>query len=330
MSESSIYVIGLPTGCDDDKLKEIFSKYGTVVSQKVLPPHSGKPGMAGIVSMETEEKAKWCVENVSGTTPEGCTEPVTVTSKSKGWKSWGEEQKVDDGALYVTGLPSTFDDDQVKEFFEKYGPVKSVKVLKAREDQTDGAAIVSMVSTEQAKTLIENVSGTAPHGLSSPLDIKAKLPSRNWNNSKGWGKGGGFGMDPWAMMQMFYMTGGKGMGGMMGGGMGGKGGFGGGYGGGKGWGASTARGLSTFPSDKKVWVGGLPEEVTFKELQDHFGGPGTAKFATVMKGKGAGTGGVAFGSVEEAASAISTLNGSELKGSKIVVDAWTRKEKTDA
>merc|ERR1740130_1052553 len=114
------------------------------------------------------------------------------------------------------------------------------------------------------------------------------------------------------------------------GGMGGKGGGWGGGGGGKGWGASTVRGLSTFPSDKKVWVGGLPEEVSFKELQDHFGGPGKAKFATAMKGKGAGTGGVAFGTAEEAAEAVATLNGSELKGSKIVVDAWTRKEKTDA
>lgn len=323
---SAVYVIGLPTGTDDDKLKDLFEKYGTVVSQKVLPPQAGKPGMAGIVSLESAEKAQWVVDNINGTVPEGLAETLTITLKNKGWKSWGDEQKVDDGALYVSGLPATFDDDQVKEFFEKYGPVKSVKVLKPRDDKADGAAIVSMVSTEQAKTLIENVSGTAPHGLTAPIDIKAKLPSRNWN-SKGWGKGGfGMGMDPMAMMQMLYLTGGKGMGGGMGG-YGGKGM------GGKGWGGgfqSTARGLSTFSSDKKVWVGGLPEEVSFKELQDHFGGPGKAKFATAMKGKGAGTGGVAFGTAEEAAAAVATLNGSELKGSKIVVDVWTKKEKTDA
>jgi len=51
-------------------------------------------------------------------------------------------------------------------------------------------------------------------------------------------------------------------------------------------------GLSSFPAEKKVWVGGLPEDgsITFKDLQDHFSVAGTAKFATVMKGKGAGTG----------------------------------------
>merc|ERR1712205_92204 len=62
-----------------------------------------------------------------------------------------------------------------------------------------------------------------------------------------------------------------------------------GKGGGKGW--SSGGGLSSFPAEKKVWIGGLPEGLTFRELQAHFPG---SKFATVMKGKGAGTGGVAF------------------------------------
>merc|ERR1719203_2666917 len=90
-------------------------------------------------------------------------------------------------------------------------------------------------------------------------------------------------------------------------------------GGGKGWGG----GLSSFPQEKKVWVGGIAEGVTFRELQEHFPG---SKFATVMKGKAAGTGGVAFATAEEATSAIATLNGSTLSDSTLVVDVWTKKE----
>merc|ERR1719502_2583853 len=94
---------------------------------------------------------------------------------------------------------------------------------------------------------------------------------------------------------------------------------------GKGWGKQS--GLSSFPAETKVWIGGLPETgVTFKELQAHFPG---SKFATVMTGKGAGTGGVAFATAEEAANAIRTLNGSNLMGNTIVVDVWTKKEKTE-
>merc|ERR1719265_498589 len=95
------------------------------------------------------------------------------------------------------------------------------------------------------------------------------------------------------------------------------------YGKGKGWGKGKGGGLSSFPAEKKVWIGNLPEEgVTFRELQAHFPG---SKFATVMKGKGAGTGGVAFATPEEVANAIATLNGSELAGARIEVDVWTKK-----
>jgi len=299
--DGALYVTGLPVGCDDEKVKEVFSKFGTVVSVKVLPPHPQKSDVAAIISMENAEKAKWVVDNVSGKTPEGLSAPLEIKLKNAGWGGKGWSEPSNDGALYVSGLPAGTDDAKVEAIFAQYGPVKSVKVLRPQPDKNDVAAIVSMMSPEQAKTLIENVSGTVPAGLSGPVEIKAKLPS--WG--KGWGKGGGYDMGPWAMMQMLYS------------GKGGKG---------KGkWGGGSG-GLSSFPAEKKVWVGGLPEEVTFQELQEHFGGTGVAKFATVMKGKGAGTGGVAFGSEEEASNAIKTLNGSSLKGAALVVDVWTKKE----
>merc|ERR1712232_118950 len=133
--------------------------------------------------------------------------------------------------------------------------------------------------------------GKIPQGLTTPVDIKAKR-SGNWSGGgKGFGKGGY--MPPWAMMQMMqWQWGGKGKG--------------------KGW--SRGGGLSSFSAEKKVWIGGLPEDgsIAFKDLQEHFASVGQPKFATVMKGKGAGTGGVAFGTPEEATEAIAKLNGSAL------------------
>mmetsp|Transcript_143122 Transcript_143122/g.248055 ORF Transcript_143122/g.248055 Transcript_143122/m.248055 type:complete len:215 (+) Transcript_143122:55-699(+) len=207
-----------------------------------------------------------------------------------------------DGALHVTGLPKGLDEEKVTALFSLYGPVTSVKVLANREDRPDSAAIVVMQSAEQAKWLIENVSGKVPQGLVEPLMIKKKIVN---DYSKGMGKGG-FSMPPWAMMQ--FLTKGKGWG--------------------KGWGGGKGRGgLASFPAEKKVWIGGIPEETTYQELQAHFPG---SKFATAMKGKGAGTGGVAFGTAEEATAAIQTLNGSAFKGATIEVDVWTKKEKDEA
>jgi len=202
--------------------------------------------------------------------------------------------------LHVTGLPTGATDEQVTAIFAQYGTVKSVKVLPSRSEKTDSAAIITMDNAQQAQWLIDNVNGKVPSGLTTPLVIKKKIVS-DWN--KGWGKGGGmgYGMPPWMMQQMMW------------------------YGKGKGKGKSS--GLSSFPAEKKVWVGGLPETgVTFRELQAHFPG---SKFATVMTGKGAGTGGVAFGTAEEATAALETLNGSTLAEATIVVDVWTKKEKEE-
>merc|ERR1712039_70029 len=156
-----------------------------------------------------------------------------------------------------------------------------------------------MENESQAQWLIDNVSGKVPQGLSAPVIIKKKY-TRQWGGDGG--KGGFGGIPPWAMMQMMQWYKGKGKG--------------------KGWGGR--RGLASFDADKKVWIGNLPEEegLTFQELQAHFPG---CKFASVMKGKGAGTGGVAFETAEEATAALAK-NGSVLKVATLVVDVWTKKD----
>eukprot|EP00427_Karlodinium_veneficum_P003198 CAMPEP_0169151450 /NCGR_PEP_ID=MMETSP1015-20121227/50838_1 /TAXON_ID=342587 /ORGANISM="Karlodinium micrum, Strain CCMP2283" /LENGTH=218 /DNA_ID=CAMNT_0009220881 /DNA_START=76 /DNA_END=732 /DNA_ORIENTATION=+ len=198
-------------------------------------------------------------------------------------------------SLYVAGLPENSTEEMLTQLFSQWGAVKSVKLLPKRDDKPDAAAIIAMETPEQASLIIENVDGKTPGpGFTTPLTVKKKY-TNNWG--KGSGKGGY--MSYWQMQQILRYYKGKG----------------------KGWGGS---GLSSFPPEKKVWIGGIPEEgVTFKELQAHFPG---CKFATVMKGKGAGTGGVAFATAEEATAAIQTLNGSVLGGATLVVDVWTKKE----
>jgi RNA recognition motif-containing protein len=213
----------------------------------------------------------------------------------------------DSDTLHVTGLPKGITEDQVRALFTQHGAVKSLRLLPEKSDKPDAAAIVSMESAEQAKFILDNVNGQVPAGLTDPLVIKKKF-TNSWN--KGMGKGAMYGygqIPPWAMMQMMAYYKGKGKG--------------------KGFGGGRS-GLSSFPAEKKVWVGGLPEEgVTFRELQAHFPG---SKFATVMKGKAIGTGGVAFGTAEEATEAISKYNGSTLAGATIEVDVWTKKEPASA
>merc|ERR1719215_420179 len=81
-----------------------------------------------------------------------------------------------------------------------------------------------------------------------------------------------------------------------------------------------------FKPDKKVWIGGLTESVTFKDLHEHMKAAG-AKWCEVFPGKGKGTGVACFASPEEATAAITTLNGSVLGEGTIQVDVWEGKPK---
>lgn len=116
----------------------------------------------------------------------------------------------------------------------------------------------------------------------------------------GWGKGKfGGGWSPW---QPMFMKWGKGKG---------------------------YSGLKVDPS-LKCWIGNLPEGTEWKALQEHMNQAGKTTWVECFSGRGSGTAGVAFSSAEEAANAITMLNGSLLNGQAIMVDVWVRSSPTDA
>mmetsp|Transcript_23168 Transcript_23168/g.44481 ORF Transcript_23168/g.44481 Transcript_23168/m.44481 type:complete len:133 (-) Transcript_23168:72-470(-) len=97
--------------------------------------------------------------------------------------------------------------------------------------------------------------------------------------------------------------------------------------GGKGkWGKGGKKKSSVDPK-RTVWIGGLPEGATFQDLKAHGEQAGTAKWAEVYKNKGKGTGAIGYASAEDAAGAVSLLNGSVFQGATLHVDTWVRQKK---
>jgi RNA recognition motif-containing protein len=115
--------------------------------------------------------------------------------------------------LFVAGLPYDFDDDELMEFFEKFGKVNSAKVaIDKATGKSRGFAFVDMLNDDEAKEAIESLNGLEL-GRGKTMVVKEA-------DDKG-GSGGGGG----------YKGGGSG-GGYRGGGSGGGGGYRGGGGGG--------------------------------------------------------------------------------------------------
>merc|ERR1712019_217510 len=86
----------------------------------------------------------------------------------------------------------------------------------------------------------------------------------------------------------------------------GKGGGGWKSGGGGGWKKKTN---SVVNPKKTVWIGGIPDKATYKELKELGDQCGGCVWAEVYKNKGKGTGAIGFASEEARDTAVPSLNG---------------------
>ncbi len=67
-----MFVGSLPWAVDDDKLREIFSQAGNVVSAQIVKDReTGRSRGFGFVEMSTDEEAQAAVNNLNGTDMEG-------------------------------------------------------------------------------------------------------------------------------------------------------------------------------------------------------------------------------------------------------------------
>merc|ERR1719191_925153 len=74
----NLYITGLPAGCSEQLVKDIFSQYGTVQSVKLLPANPQKGDAAAMVRMGDNDQAKWLIDNVNGNIPQGLSNVVAV------------------------------------------------------------------------------------------------------------------------------------------------------------------------------------------------------------------------------------------------------------
>jgi len=81
--------------------------------------------------------------------------------------------------------------------------------------------------------------------------------------------------------------------------------------------------LAAFKASQKVWIGGLAESTTWKELEKHLAEIAKPKVTHIFRGKGV----AAYENEEDATTIIAALNGSELAGNVLEIDTWTKPER---
>merc|ERR1719308_398070 len=167
---TNVYVKNFGEELGDEKLKEMFLKYGKITSYKVImADEGGKNKGFGFVSFEDSEAAEKAVDELNGLEMNGKT--LYVGRAQKKAESQQELKKkcellklerlnrYQGVNLYVKNLDDTIDDEILRKEFSPYGTITSAKVMCCEEGRSKGFGFVCFSSPEEATKAVTEMNG---------------------------------------------------------------------------------------------------------------------------------------------------------------------------
>uniref|UniRef100_A0A671WAF0 Polyadenylate-binding protein n=1 Tax=Sparus aurata TaxID=8175 RepID=A0A671WAF0_SPAAU len=165
---TNVYIKNFGDDMDDERLKELFDKYGKTLSVKVMTDPTGKSRGFGFVSYEKHEDANKAVEDMNGTDLNGKT--VFVGRAQKKMERQAElkrkfellkQERISryQGVnLYIKNLDDTIDDEKLRKEFSPFGSITSAKVM-LEEGRSKGFGFVCFSSPEEATKAVTEMNG---------------------------------------------------------------------------------------------------------------------------------------------------------------------------
>ncbi|XP_014679368.1 PREDICTED: polyadenylate-binding protein 4-like [Priapulus caudatus] len=177
---TNIYVKNIGDESDDQKLCEMFGKYGKITSHKVMFDDStGKSKGFGFVAFETHEAADQAVTAMNGKEVSGKVLYVGRAQK-KGerqaeLKSKFEQIKMERMSryqgvnLYVKNLDDAIDDERLRKEFAPYGTITSARVMTTEDGRSKGFGFVCFSCPNEATKAVTEMNGRII--ISKPLYV---------------------------------------------------------------------------------------------------------------------------------------------------------------
>jgi RNA recognition motif-containing protein len=150
LSETNLYIRGLPAETTDENLAEMCKKFGEIVSTKaIIDTDTGKCKGYGFVDFASPESAKIAVDKLHA-------DGKLVQMAKK--------QEEDPTNLYFQNLPDWIGDKALRTMLEPYGDVVSTRILRdqaqnGKEGQSKGVGFARMHVKEQCEKIIKVYNG---------------------------------------------------------------------------------------------------------------------------------------------------------------------------
>nr|XP_046274258.1 polyadenylate-binding protein 1A-like [Scatophagus argus]XP_046274259.1 polyadenylate-binding protein 1A-like [Scatophagus argus] len=165
---TNVYVKNFGEDMDDEKLRELFNKYGNAISIRVMTDDNGKSRGFGFVSFERHEDAQKAVDEMNGKELNGKLIYVGRAQKKverqAELKRKFEQMKQDrmtryQGVnLYVKNLDDGIDDERLRKEFSPFGTITSAKVM-MEGGRSKGFGFVCFSSPEEATKAVTEMNG---------------------------------------------------------------------------------------------------------------------------------------------------------------------------
>jgi len=165
---TNVYIKNFGDELDDDKLKNLFEKFGGITSHKVMTDENGRSKGFGFVSFEDPESAEKAVEEMNG--KEINTKILYVGRAQKKAERQAELKRKFEQLkmermnryqgvnLYVKNLDDTIDDERLRKEFAPFGTITSAKVM-VEEGRSKGFGFVCFSSPEEATKAVTEMNG---------------------------------------------------------------------------------------------------------------------------------------------------------------------------
>ncbi|XP_038022358.1 polyadenylate-binding protein 1-like isoform X2 [Anas acuta] len=134
---TNVYIKNFGDDMDDDRLREIFSKFGKTLSVKVMMDSSGRSKGFGFVNFEKHEEAQKAVADMNGKEINGRVVYVGRAQKrlerqselKRKFEQIKQERvsRYQGVNLYVKNLDDGIDDERLRKEFSPYGTITSAK-----------------------------------------------------------------------------------------------------------------------------------------------------------------------------------------------------------
>ncbi|XP_012713705.1 ELAV-like protein 1a isoform X4 [Fundulus heteroclitus] len=165
-AKTNLIVNYLPQSMTQDELRSLFNSIGEVESAKLVRDKMAGHSLGyGFVNYLNPSDAERAISTLNGLRLQSKTIKVSYARPSS--------DTIKDANLYISGLPRSMTQKDVEEMFSRFGHIINSRVL---VDQSSGAsrgvAFIRFDKRAEAEEAVKTLNGQKPPGASEPITVK--------------------------------------------------------------------------------------------------------------------------------------------------------------